>query len=82
MPPGQSFFDGQRTHGGWFAGSPTLKATLVSAGLPESAPSGTGGGSRFERLDRRLAARTRGACRASARLALLVRRRPRLTPAS
>ena len=56
MPPGQSFFDGQQTHGGWFAGSPTLKATLVSAGLPESAPSGTGGGSRFERLDRRLAA--------------------------
>jgi hypothetical protein len=81
MPPGQSFFDGQRTHGGWFAGSPTLKATLVSAGLPESAPSGTGGGSRFE-LSTDAWPLALVALAAVGARALLVRRRPRLTPAS
>ena len=81
MPPGQSFFDGQKTHGGWFAGSPTLKETLVSAGLPESAPSGTGGGSRFE-LSTDAWPLALVALAAVGGLALLVRRRPRLTPAS
>ena len=81
MPPGQSFFDGQKTHGGWFAGSPTLKATLVSAGLPESAPSGTGGGSRFE-LSADAWPLALVALAAVGGLALLVRRRPRLTAAS
>ena len=81
MPPGQSFFDGQKTHGGWFAGSPTLKATLVSAGLPESAPAATGGGSRFE-LSTHAWPLALVALAAVGALALLVRRRPRLTPAS
>ena len=80
MPPGQSFFDGQKTHGGWFAGSPTLKATLVSTGLPESAPSGTGGGSRFE-LSTDAWPLALVALAAVSGLALLVRR-PRLTAAS
>lgn len=81
MAPGQPFFDGQKTHGGWFAGSPTLKATLVSAGLPESAPSGTGGGSRAE-LSTDAWPLALVALAVVGGLALLVRRRPRLTPAS
>jgi|1185.fasta_scaffold125427_1 hypothetical protein len=39
MQPGQSFWGVEHTHGGWFAGGPGLKATLVAAGLPESPPS-------------------------------------------
>ena len=81
MAPGQSFFDGQKTHGGWFAGSPTLKATLVSAGLPESAPSGPGGGSRFDVSTDAWPIALVGLLALGA-LALVVRRRPRLTPAS
>jgi hypothetical protein len=38
MSSGQSFWGGQRTHGGWFVSGPALKATLVAAGLPESPP--------------------------------------------
>jgi MYXO-CTERM domain-containing protein len=81
MPPGQSFFDGQKTHGGWFAGSPTLKATLVSAGLPESAPTGSGDGSRFD-VPTGAWPIALVALLALGALALVVRRRPRLTPAS
>lgn len=40
MKPGQPFWDGQGTHGGWFLGTPELKQALVSAGLPEAAPNG------------------------------------------
>ena len=34
MRPGQPFFDGDRTYGGWFKASKSLKRTLVRAGLP------------------------------------------------
>jgi hypothetical protein len=34
MRPGQPFFDSERTYGGWFRGSTTLKRTLVRAGVP------------------------------------------------
>ena len=40
--PGQPFWDGQRTYGGWFLGTPALKQTLVAAGLPKTEP-GAGG---------------------------------------
>ena len=43
-PPGQSFFDGQRTSGGWFQGSPALKTVLVEAGLPRTSPSSSDSG--------------------------------------
>jgi len=39
MKPGQSFWDGKRTHGGWFRASPALKKMLVRAGLPTRAQS-------------------------------------------
>jgi hypothetical protein len=38
MRPGQSFWGDQHTHGGWYRGTPQLKAMLVHAGLPSSAP--------------------------------------------
>jgi hypothetical protein len=42
--PGQRFFGTRSTLGGWYRASPELKATLVRAGLPESAPSAEGSG--------------------------------------
>jgi hypothetical protein len=39
MKPGQPFWEGERTHGGWFRASAGLKRTLVRAGLPASASS-------------------------------------------
>jgi hypothetical protein len=41
MPPGQRFWDGMRTHGGWFVSGARLKAALVASGLTES-PSTSG----------------------------------------
>jgi hypothetical protein len=38
MRPGQKFWDTQTTIGGWYRGSAKLKAMLVKAGLPASAP--------------------------------------------
>ena len=43
MKRGQPFWDAQRTHGGWFLGTPELKQALVSAGLPKTAPGSTDG---------------------------------------
>jgi hypothetical protein len=34
MRPAQPFWESDRTHGGWFRASATLKRTLVRAGLP------------------------------------------------
>ena len=37
--PGQTFWDGHKTHGGWYWGATgELKATLVGVGLPRNAP--------------------------------------------
>jgi hypothetical protein len=41
--PGQRFWTGNRTHGGWFVSSDELRTALVKAGLPESPPASTGG---------------------------------------
>ena len=38
MRPGQRVWSGMRTRGGWFVAGPGLKAALVAAGLPKSAP--------------------------------------------
>src|SRR4029453_17849181 len=45
--PGQVFWDGQRTFGGWYQSSPELKQTLAAVGLPAHAPSGSGGDQGF-----------------------------------
>lgn len=42
VEPGQPFWTTERTRGGWFVASPELKDLLVSAGLPEAAPSDGG----------------------------------------
>jgi hypothetical protein len=44
MAPGQQVF-GMGTHGGWLQADAQLKNTLVSAGLPATAPSSSTGGS-------------------------------------
>jgi hypothetical protein len=38
MRPGQKFWDTQTTVGGWYRGTPQLKAMLVRAGLPAAPP--------------------------------------------
>ena len=43
MRPGQVFWDGQHTRGGWFVADVVLKTSLVHVGLPETAPGGGGG---------------------------------------
>jgi hypothetical protein len=43
MKPGQRFFESQTTKGGWYVAPRDLRATLVAAGLPRSAPSGGSG---------------------------------------
>jgi hypothetical protein len=45
MKPGQIFWDGRRTHGGWFLALADLKRVLVREGLPAVPSSGSGGGS-------------------------------------
>ena len=42
MKPGQLFWDGQHTRGGWYVGDSQLSASLFAVGVPRSAPS-TGG---------------------------------------
>jgi hypothetical protein len=46
MKPGQTFWDGMRTHGGWFVGDARAKTTLVRAGLPPTLGAGGGSGSK------------------------------------
>jgi hypothetical protein len=38
MRPGQLFWDGRQTHGGWFRATSGLKQMLVHAGLPARMP--------------------------------------------
>lgn len=75
LAPGQVMFSGGETVGGWIRGPETLRAALVRAGLPASAP---GGGS-SSRLDEPLLVGS-GAVALLAlagALALVVRRRGR-----
>lgn len=37
-PPGQRFFESQKTLGGWYRGRPTLRTVLIEVGLPFEAP--------------------------------------------
>jgi hypothetical protein len=42
MKPGQSFWDGQHTRGGWYVGDSQLRASLFAVGVPRTAPSAGG----------------------------------------
>ena len=39
MKPGQLFWDGQHTRGGWYVGDSQLSASLFAVGVPRSEPS-------------------------------------------
>jgi hypothetical protein len=41
--PGQTFFEDQKTVGGWFVANVRLKQQLVAVGLPRTPPAGGGG---------------------------------------
>jgi hypothetical protein len=75
--PGQSFFDDQKTRGGWFAAPPDLKAALVHAGLPPTAPSGGSGDGWLPSWPATTALITLAAALAFGAIALTTRRRPR-----
>jgi len=47
LRPGLEFFGDMKTHGGWFRSEEGLKQTLVSAGLPKTAPSSSSSDSSF-----------------------------------
>lgn len=49
MEPGQKFFGTEQTRGGWYQAPALLKETLIEAGLPKLAPSGSAsdGGTAF-----------------------------------
>jgi hypothetical protein len=73
MKPGQHFFQGMKTEGGWYVARPGLKRTLVQVGLPGLEPGGTNA---LPWLG--IAAL---AAFAAIVAAVLLRRRPRSTPA-
>lgn len=79
MKPGQTYFGTERTRGGWFVSTSTLKSRLVAAGLPATRP--TGG--RSDVPWALLAALTAVAASAAAVLwaGLRTRRRPGAAPA-
>ncbi len=70
MKPGQPFWQGERTHGGWFVGDARVKSTLVHARLPPKAPNG-GGSTRWW-----VAGLVAGVLLVAGAAAVLVRRRP------
>jgi hypothetical protein len=72
--PGQEFFGTERTVGGWYVASPTLKGDLVAAGLPETPPAG--GGSDFPWTITAALAAVVAVFVAAAVAALRIRRRP------
>jgi len=78
VKPGQTFFDGQKTLGGWFQTPVRLKQDLVSIGLPATAPGGGGFGIDLTTIG--MAAALAAALALSAIMALRFRRRPRPLP--
>jgi hypothetical protein len=75
MKPGQTFWDGQRTHGGWFRADSSLRRQL---GLPAQPPAAATHGTHVVRWSAVGAALLLGA----AVCLLVLRRRPRARPAS
>jgi hypothetical protein len=85
MRPGQPFLAGQKTKGGWMRapelapGQETLKAALIKAGLPKTAPA-RGSRSAWRAVGWLTAGIVAAALAAAALLTL--QRRPRLVPAT
>ena len=77
MAPGQAFFDGQRTRGGWILAADGLRPALAALGLSETPPTG-GGDSDVLPVDGRLVGvLVAAALVLAAAAALIVARRPR-----
>jgi hypothetical protein len=74
--PGQRFWDGQRTYGGWFQGVGALESTLVAAGLPATPPS-SGGGDGWLRWVSVAITSAAGLALLAALALVVLRRRPR-----
>ena len=77
MTPGQKFWDSQSTPGGWYRGSAALKAMLVKAGLPATAPTKRASGAQAHK--RAVAIGAGAGIALAGALGLLYRRR-RFTP--
>ena len=81
-PPGQAFFEIERTKGGWFRGPERLVATLTSLGLPEQdalvSDAGGAGGTRWAPIGASLAA----VLLLGVGLAVASRRRAEVAPAA
>jgi hypothetical protein len=80
VKPGQSFFEGQQTRGGWYVATVLLKDDLVTTGLPETPPAG-GGDSSFPWTTAGLLATVALVLGLAAGAVVLLRRRPGAAPA-
>jgi hypothetical protein len=77
MEPGQKFFGTEETRGGWFKAAPLVKDTLVEAGLPAVAPSGSGSDGTSFLTAELLSAMAGAALLLGAATVILLRRRER-----
>jgi hypothetical protein len=82
MKPGQKFFGTEETRGGWFKAAPVLKDTLVQAGLPKIAPSGSASDDSSLLSAELLSAMIGAALLLAAATVLFLRRRERPAPAA
>jgi hypothetical protein len=81
MEPGQKVYRIE-TRGGWFVAGPRLKDTLVSAGLPRIAPSGSSSGEDSSFSTELLGLLAGAALLLATGVAILLRRRARPVPAA
>jgi hypothetical protein len=81
MEPGQKVFRIE-THGGWFVAGPLFKDTLVSAGLPKIAPSGSSSSDDSFFSTELLGALAGAAFLLAAAATIVLRRRARPVPAA
>ena len=82
MKPGQKFFTTEETRGGWFKAAPVLKDTLVQAGLPKIAPSGSDSDDSSLLSAQLLSAMVGAALLLAAATVIFLRRRERPAPAA
>jgi hypothetical protein len=75
--PGQRFFETRMTRGGWYQASPTLRDTLVRAGLPATAPTSPSSGDGTSPSDFWLPVAVAFALALTGLVAVFARRRPR-----
>jgi hypothetical protein len=82
MKPGQKFFATEETRGGWFKAAPVLKDTLVQAGLPKIASSGSASDDSSLLSAQLLSAMVGAALLLAAATVIFLRRRDRPAPAA